>query len=105
MYVEPSARAGSIKLAIPSLTPCEGNQPRFKEKRRISKRPVQKTGIETPSKAITKAIFEGSVFGFVPEYMPTGMAIGKHRIIDVTISIRVFGKRAAIWLITGSLET
>ena len=79
-------------LLIPSL-PEEGNHPNFRENNRISNRPSQKIGIETPINAITMLMLSNRVFCFTAATTPSGTATTTARSMAQAVSLMVLGKR------------
>jgi len=87
-----------------SIRPEKGSHPKKTEKRKISMRPNQKTGIETPKRAINIATVSKMEFLLQADIIPAGIPIIRARIIAKRVNSKVAGNLLAISLATGVLD-
>ena len=102
MCIKPNAMDGSTRLLIPWSAPDTGNQPSFTEKNRISRRPIQNTGIEIPRRDMNMLMPSNSVFCLMAAMIPNGSASKMATTVDVSAKTAVFGRRAHTSSPTGS---
>src|SRR5262249_61662633 len=90
---QPSAKAGiSTCQGVPE--PDDGSQPRYTEKNKISSRPTQNDGIDSPSSAKTLPAPPHQPFTRTAARMPLGMPITSENTMATKASSSELGSRS-----------